>query len=148
MCFCFFCLGCIIFEMMKLNKGCSSICFRVYYSHALISIYTLYWYFSRFLRYFVHAPFIECLHYQPGQGILSLSILLKISVKACGKYSFMHDLIISTNLQQIFKKNNILPKRSKLINAYMVVWCWKNMSSAVWIIYKCHGHLMYFSKIW
>ena len=46
----------------------------------------------RFLRYFVHAPFTDCLHYQAGQGILSLSILLKISVKACGKYTFMDNL--------------------------------------------------------
>ena len=56
--------------------------------------------------------------------------------------------IILTNLLQIFKKNNILTKRSKLTKAYMVIWCWENMSSAVGRIYECQGHLLHFSKIW
>ena len=50
------------------------------------------------------------------------------------------------NLLQIFKKNNIFTKRSKLTKAYTVVWCWENMSSAVGRIYECQGHLLYFSK--
>ena len=65
---------------------------RVIYSPAIISIYPLYRSIYSFLRYFVHAPFTDYIHYQPGQGILSLSILLKISVKACGKYIFMDNL--------------------------------------------------------
>ena len=63
-----------------------------WHSPAIISIYPLYRSIYKFLRYFVHALFTDCLHYQPGQGIFSLSILLKISVKACDKYTFMDNL--------------------------------------------------------
>ena len=75
------------FRGAKKVKKCCMFC--ILYSPAITSIYPLYRSISRFLRYFVHAPFTDCLHYQLGQGILSLSILLKISVKACGKYIFM-----------------------------------------------------------
>ena len=106
--------------------------FKPLYSPAIVSIYPLYRSISRFLRYFVHAPFTDCLHYQPGQGIPSLSILLKISVKACGKYTFMHNLNNLTDLQHISGKNDILTKRSKFTKAYMVLGSWENMSSAGW----------------
>ena len=65
---------------------------RDVYPSAITSIYPLYRSIYRFLRYIVHAPFTDCLHYQPGQWILSLWILLKISVKACGVHTFMHNL--------------------------------------------------------